>query len=125
RVLAGHLAASGRGRAAPAPRPPPPPPRAASPASPGLPNAARASRPRLATDPGSAKLYLPGGEPPRPGSTFRNPDLAALLETLAKRDSVASFYKGDVADRIAAAFRAHSGLVTAADPAAYQARERE
>src|SRR5262249_8718987 len=66
-----------------------------------------------------------GGEPPRPGSTFRNPDLAALLETLAKRDSVASFYKGDVADRIAAAFRAHSGLVTAADLAAYQAREVE
>ncbi len=95
------------------------------PISPGLANAVRANRQRLANDPGSAKLYLPGGEPPRPGGTFRNPDLARLLETLAKRDSVASFYNGDVADRIAATFREHGGLVTAADLATYQAREVE
>src|SRR5437588_8067904 len=31
---------------------------------------------RLAKDPGSAKLYLPTGQPPAAGSTFRNPDLA-------------------------------------------------
>jgi gamma-glutamyltranspeptidase/glutathione hydrolase len=89
----------------------------------GLANAIRGNRQRLVNDPGSAHLYLPGGEPPAAGSTLRNPDLAALLETLAERGSVDSFYRGDIAARIAATFHAHGGLVTEADMAAYRARE--
>src|SRR5579883_535813 len=85
--------------------------------------AARTVAPRLAKDPGSAKLFLAGGGPPAEGGTFKNPELAALLQTLADRGSVATFYKGDIADRIAGAFREHGGLVTAADLAAYKAAE--
>ncbi len=87
--------------------------------------AIRASRPQLAKDPASARLLLPDGAPPPAGSTFRNPDLADLLQSLAERNSVDAFYRGDIARRIAAAFHKHGGLVTEADLAAYRAREVE
>lgn len=77
---------------------------------------------RLKSDPGSAKLYFPGGRPLAPGEKLRNPDLAELLSTLAERNSVESFYRGDIALRIADAFQSHGGLVTASDLAAYHAR---
>lgn len=89
----------------------------------GFAAAVAAGRARLAQDPGSAKLLLPGGEPLRAGATFRNPDLAKVLETLAEAGSVAPFYRGKIADAIAAAFKANGGLVTAADLAAYRATE--
>src|SRR5205085_9714934 len=53
------------------------------------------------------------------------PDLAARLESLANAGSVESFYKGAIASKIAAAFAAHGGLVTAADLANYRALEVE
>ncbi len=90
-----------------------------------LANTIRSKQKWLAADPGSAKLLLPGGEPPKLGSTFKNPDLATMLETLAKRGSVASFYKGDIAGKIAAAIQTGGGLVTEADLAAYHARDVE
>jgi gamma-glutamyltranspeptidase / glutathione hydrolase len=83
----------------------------------------RGAMPRFRSDPGSAKLYLPDGKPPNPGETLRNPDLARLLSTLAQRNSVESFYRGDIAQRIAEAFQKSGGLVSAEDLAAYQARE--
>jgi gamma-glutamyltranspeptidase/glutathione hydrolase len=85
----------------------------------------RGARAEFQKDPGSARLLLDNGEPLDPGSTFRNPDLAAMLETLAERNSVDSFYRGDIGERIAAAFQQHGGLVTSADLAAYRAREVE
>lgn len=85
----------------------------------------RGARQQFLKDPGSARLFYPNGEALTAGSTFRNPDLAALLQTLAERNSVASFYDGDIAQRIAAAFQKHGGLVSAADLAAYRAREVE
>lgn len=90
-----------------------------------LARAIRTARPQLLKDPGSARLLLPDGEVPAVGGTFRNPDLAGLFEILAQDNTVASFYKGQVARRIAAAFREHDGLVTAEDLAAYEAREVE
>lgn len=90
-----------------------------------LTNSIRSNLKRLAADPGSAKLLLPGGEPPKVGSTFQNPELAAMLETLAKRGSVESFYNGDIAAKVSAAIRAGGGLVTEADLAAYKARDVE
>lgn len=78
---------------------------------------------RFATDPGSAKLFLNKGEPLAEKSTLRNPDLAAMLEMLAADNSVESFYRGKIAERIAAAFKHNGGLVTTADLAAYRARE--
>src|SRR5438105_2012924 len=72
-----------------------------------LANAARGSRARLAADPASARLLLPDGRPPAAGETLRNPDLAALLERLAKAGSANALYRGEIADRIAAAFKAN------------------
>ncbi|MGE0761124.1 MAG: gamma-glutamyltransferase family protein [Pirellulaceae bacterium] len=88
----------------------------------GLATAIRGRQELFARDPGSSVLYLPHGEPPRAGEPFRNLPLAELLETLARRNSVESFYRGDVAQRIADAFRQHGGLVTPQDMAAYRAR---
>ncbi len=74
--------------------------------------------------PASAKLLLkPDGQPYSEGETYRNPDLAALFETLAKRNSVDSFYKGDIAQRIAEDFQKNGGLVTVADLSGYAAKE--
>jgi gamma-glutamyltranspeptidase/glutathione hydrolase len=89
----------------------------------GVAAALRAAQVHLAKDPAAARLLLPNGQPPPAGSTLRNPELAAMLQTLAERRSVDSFYRGDIARRIAAEFQQHGGLVTAADLAAYQARE--
>src|SRR5262249_59426882 len=75
---------------------------------------------RFSKDPGSAKLFLVKGEPLGEGATFCNADLADMLQTLAERGRVDTFYKGDIADKIAAAFRKNGGLVTADDLAAYQ-----
>jgi gamma-glutamyltranspeptidase/glutathione hydrolase len=88
-----------------------------------LANSITTAKARFARDPGSAKLFLPGGQPPAAGATFRNPDLADLLQTLAENGRVDAFYTGDVAERIAAAFKANGGLVTAADLAAYRPAE--
>src|SRR6266516_1281233 len=56
---------------------------------------------------------------------FRNPNLAKMLEKLARYNSVEPFYSGDIARRIAEEFHKHGGLVTAIDLAGYQAREVE
>jgi gamma-glutamyltranspeptidase / glutathione hydrolase len=42
---------------------------------------------RFAGIPDTAKLFLPGGQPPPVGSNFRNPDLAKTYRTLAERGS--------------------------------------
>jgi gamma-glutamyltranspeptidase/glutathione hydrolase len=88
-----------------------------------LANAIRTARGQVADDPATARLLLDNGEPLKQGSTYRNPDLADLLSSLAEQNSVEPFYRGDIARRIAAAFRKHGGLVTADDLAAYHARE--
>ncbi|MBM3335592.1 gamma-glutamyltransferase, partial [Candidatus Sumerlaeota bacterium] len=77
----------------------------------------------FAKDAGSLKLYLRDGKPLAAGELFRNRDLAAMLTTLAERNSVASFYRGDIAQQIADAFQKNGGLVTTKDLAAYAARE--
>jgi len=86
-------------------------------------NTLRGAAGRFAADPGSAKLYLKDGQILKEGDVLRNPDLAKVLSTLAERNSVDSFYRGDIAQRIAAAFQKNGGLVTAKDLSAYRARE--
>ena len=83
----------------------------------------RTLAPIFATHPGGKNLFLKNGATPAAGEIFRNPGLAAMLETLAQRDSVDSFYRGDIAQRIADDFAKHGGLVTARDLADYRARE--
>jgi gamma-glutamyltranspeptidase/glutathione hydrolase len=62
------------------------------------------------------------GAPPQ---KKRNLALAALLKTLSRRNATESFYRGDIATKIAAAFQRHGGLVTVDDLAAYRALEVE
>ena len=76
----------------------------------------------FATDPGSRKLFFPDGQPLAPGALFKNPELAELLTTLAKANSIEPFYRGDLAQRIAEGFQKNGGLVTAQDLAAHRAR---
>ena len=76
----------------------------------------------LRGDEGSRDLLLTDGGPPMAGTLFRNPDLAAMLQTLANDNSVESFYRGSIARRIARAFAVNGGLVTEQDLAAYEAR---
>ncbi len=78
---------------------------------------------RMSEDPGSLALYFKGGKPFEATDHYANPALARMLETLAQDNSSESFYRGDIAKQIAAAFAANDGIVTAADMAAYQARE--
>ena len=63
-------------------------------------------------------LYTPGGEPPPPGSLLRNPALAATLERIA-REGKAGFYRGPVAERLAAFIEAEGGYLRAPDLAAH------
>ena len=37
---------------------------------------------RLAADPEAARIFLPGGQPPAPGTLFKQPDLARTLEAI-------------------------------------------
>jgi gamma-glutamyltranspeptidase / glutathione hydrolase len=46
------------------------------------------------------ELFLPGGKPPAVGSTFKNPDLAATYEQIAKK-GLGWFYGGELGKEIA------------------------
>ncbi len=79
---------------------------------------------RLALFPASRASFLPGGAPPPPGSTLRQPDLAATLEAI--RDGGADgFYRGRVADLIVAEMARGGGLITREDLAGYRAIWRD
>jgi gamma-glutamyltranspeptidase/glutathione hydrolase len=84
----------------------------------------------------TSALYLPGGQPPPVGSTFRNPDLARTYELIA-RSGVDELYQGVLARDIAAtvahppvsahpigtwAFPIRPGSMALSDLAAYRAR---
>jgi len=72
----------------------------------------------LARDPAAAATFLPGGRAPQPGEVFRNPKLAVTLGQIAKggRDA---FYKGSIAQAIAADMQRRKGLLTEADLAGH------
>jgi gamma-glutamyltranspeptidase/glutathione hydrolase len=68
----------------------------------------------LVRDPAAASTFLIGGRAPATGEVFRNPALAATLERLARggRDG---FYRGPIAQAIAADMKRRNGLLTEAD----------
>jgi gamma-glutamyltranspeptidase / glutathione hydrolase len=68
----------------------------------------------LALDPAAAATFLPGGKAPAAGEIFRNPQLGATLETLAKggRDA---FYRGSIGRAIAADMKRRNGLLAESD----------
>jgi gamma-glutamyltranspeptidase / glutathione hydrolase len=64
---------------------------------------------KLKADPDSARVWLKNGQAPRPGSIFKNPDLARTFRLLAKggRDT---FYRGEIARAIVAKSQALGGF---------------
>jgi gamma-glutamyltranspeptidase/glutathione hydrolase len=78
----------------------------------------------LAKDAEASALFLPGGEPLKPGAHFVQADLVLTLRALL-RDGVESFYRGALATRIVAASRKLGGLFTEADFAAHRSLWQE
>lgn len=75
--------------------------------------------------PDLARIYLrPDGEPLGEGERLVQTDLAKTLSAIAERGPDA-FYRGAIADRIAAAVRASGGILTAEDLRRYEVRERK
>ena len=84
--------------------------------------------------PTSAALYLPDGKPPRVGQIFRQEELARSIGGMIEAERSASgdrdaklravhdhYYKGPIADAIAAFHREHRGFVTKEDLAGFKA----
>jgi gamma-glutamyltranspeptidase/glutathione hydrolase len=79
---------------------------------------------RLRNNPEALRLFFrPDGAPYDIGDIWRQPDLAWTLEQIA-RDGVDGFYRGEVAERIAAEMEAGDGLITLEDLANYRVAER-
>lgn len=80
-----------------------------------------ASAPRAFADmPEFGVAFLPGGHAPRPGELFQFEDQAKTLEQIAETKGEA-FYRGDLAQKIAAHAKNSGGLLTEADLDAHQA----
>jgi gamma-glutamyltranspeptidase/glutathione hydrolase len=84
--------------------------------------------------PDTAELFLPGGQLPVVGSTFKNPDLARTYGELA-REGVGALYRGDLADDIVdtvnkppvdpgSNWNARPGDLSAKDLAAYRVKRQ-
>jgi gamma-glutamyltranspeptidase/glutathione hydrolase len=68
-------------------------------------------------------IYSVDGLPPEPGDTLVNKDLANTLRLIQKQGADA-IYAGEIAARIAAENQRRGGILTVADLAAYQVKER-
>jgi gamma-glutamyltranspeptidase / glutathione hydrolase len=80
---------------------------------------------RLARSAAGAKVFLHAdGSALRAGERLRQPDLAWSLRQIADHGAGA-FYRGEIAERLAAGMKKHDGLVTREDLAAYRAIERD
>jgi len=77
----------------------------------------------LAQFPESHHLFQRDGNFLKPGDRFTQPELARTLTRIAANPAV--FYHGDMAAELAAAIQQGGGLITAADLAAYQVKDRE
>jgi len=77
----------------------------------------------LAEFPESKRIFQRDGNYYHPGDTFKQPELARTLERLARNPD--EFYHGAMARELAAAIQKGGGLVTAADLAAYEVKERQ
>ena len=78
----------------------------------------KSSKKELVKWPDSARVYLPGGRPPRVGEIVRLPELAASYRLIAEQGRDA-FYRGPIAAEIDRFSRANGGYLTAADLAAH------
>jgi gamma-glutamyltranspeptidase / glutathione hydrolase len=77
----------------------------------------------LAQFPESKRIFQRDGNYFQPGEVFKQPELARTLERIANDPD--DFYHGEMARELAAAIHKGGGLITAADLAAYEVKERE
>jgi gamma-glutamyltranspeptidase/glutathione hydrolase len=70
----------------------------------------------------SRRIFQRDGNFYRPGDVLKQPELARTLERIAKNPD--DFYHGALARELAAAIQKGGGIVTAADLAAYEVKER-
>lgn len=84
---------------------------------------------RFSKFPETARVFLPGGQAPAIGSTFRNPDLAAAYRMLRYR-GVDALYRGEMGDAVVRAARepatapgvsVYPGQITSGDLRQYRA----
>jgi len=71
-----------------------------------------------------ASLFLPGGQAVAPGTLLKQPQLARTLSAIADKGPDA-FYKGWIADSLAAEMHRDHGIITKADLAKYHADWRD
>lgn len=83
-----------------------------------------AQQAHIARFPATAAVFLPGGHPPAVGSMVVRPDYGRTLRQIAA-EGAETMYTGALARTIAADMAANGGLITLADLAGYQIRERE
>jgi gamma-glutamyltranspeptidase / glutathione hydrolase len=83
----------------------------------------RGSSNALSRDAESRRIFLRGGRLYQEGEIFRQPELAATLQRIATHGS-RDFYQGETARKLTAAMKAHGGLISRADLAAYRAIPR-
>ena len=76
----------------------------------------------FATEPNVAAIFLNGGKPWEAGERLIQKQLAATLKAIAK-DGPDAFYKGPIADAVAAASAANGGILTKQDFADYTVTE--
>jgi len=77
----------------------------------------------LALFPESKRIFQRDGLFYKPGDTFRQPDLAATLRTIAANPE--DFYHGEIARKLAADVQKGGGIITEADLAHYEVKERQ
>jgi gamma-glutamyltranspeptidase/glutathione hydrolase len=77
----------------------------------------------LARFPVSARIFQRDGDFYKEGDTFKQPELAATLARISQNPD--DFYKGAMAKQIADFEQAGGGLITAADLAAYEVKDRK
>jgi len=77
----------------------------------------------LAQFPESKRIFLRDGNYYQPGELLKQPELARTLERIARNPD--DFYRGALARELAAAIHKGGGLITTADLAAYEVKERE
>ncbi|MCR4424897.1 MAG: gamma-glutamyltransferase family protein [Firmicutes bacterium] len=89
--------------------------------------------------PTSSSVFLPGGQPPKAGDIWKQPDLARMMRTLVEVEAANAhngrsaalkavrdeFYKGSIAQTVAKFMEENGGLITMEDMAAYEARIEE
>jgi gamma-glutamyltranspeptidase/glutathione hydrolase len=116
---------------------------------PGLYNFLKNQQQHLTNDyPTTGKVFLPGGKVPQVGELLHNPDWAGALQHMAKAEKAGPlgripgieaarnvFYRGEIAERIIdfstrhpvvdASGKAHTGLLTTEDMAAWHAQVEE